>query len=516
MFSRFWQTVSRLVSREAFISLLFFISPISAHSYLEELVSFNKISQGKTTLFAESSSVNAQSSYQLLAQIKSTDSSGTEHRTSIDRFDIATDLTRVSNYGGVQFSLNYSRCTFETTRPTEKQGDMRISLEQPMTTALLSAWTSPSLPIAAGLTVGKAIGSTLTRDTSTTMTSLSPITTAYGIPLFLKGELRLNHRVLCGSLSLEQSPTAVAVPNLTMERSENFRTFPYSILKRSSIAAVGVHGEKRSLTVGSGIIRLEPSEYTTGENSLPLHLSVAYNETFFTGSFKALSSHVTYRQGKGALECYDSKSETNRFIRFETIPFNHLSGRVNLQKNSFGVELFGERFRASLSENGYIDFYPFSSWTLFRPYAYRYQNGTIAFQNGGISLEKKLTWNEKNQTEITLRTSYATASGSIDRAKKKIVVMIPMYVEDTTLTTGTQSFILGDITVNHRIQLRTSELALSARQLLPIPLHTSETTASTSTTSGKSHPDDRTYGGLTLSMTLSHPINRSRRTLPIP
>lgn len=496
---------SGLQSRGTVVSLLFLIQILWAHSYIDELLSLTTTQyRDKSILFQDSSTLTLNSDYFHFLSISNVDAAGkNSEKVTVNRISSNFAGVLAGEQWGVGGIVRYHRTNGRFYRTEDGEPKDHLELETPFVTGALSAWFHSPLDISLGITLGTTFLSNA-MDSSKTFTPQSPLTSmAERYPV--TGELAVlyeNQRFYAGC-NLYRGLTAGMNPVYTNDQSGNYRSMPLYMLSHSSSFSTGIHSGSDTLEASFAILRDWGVPMELDDNALPLLPDFKTFEWKLNGALKKFRTELCYQLGESSMYGYDSYEVNDRYLRFDSLYHKRVYGTFGYEGEKVEGRFFTEHLIGSTDGLNYIDFYPFTSWTVFKPYEYRFSEGDFLCNTyGGEALFhlNRRSW----KTSFLLRGSYLISTMSMVRETKKIAVIVPVFVDDTLKTYWDEQYFLGDIGIKHERCIKGAVLSAGIRQLIPIRI----SNGGKSESGSKNTDSKRVYGGLRVGLNIAIPISK--------
>lgn len=210
----------------------------------------------------------------------------------------------------------------------------------------------------------------------------------------------------------------------------------------------------------------------------------------------------------------DDDANAPRYAIFDDLYLKRLIGDYRFRLSPlFTIGARGEMLKANTPEEktgnteyyGTIEFYPFSSWSLFKPVKYRFSKSLLNYNCSGISTRFYLGRQAKVRTTLGFDCDVHQARIKTIREQRKIVVLVPIYINETELEPLHLFAFSGDLIIKQEYQIKKALLTFSMKQLIPLYLNDKNSVESSSN-DGPSVLDKKNFGGFNASLSLTLPF----------
>ncbi len=457
--------------RLIYITLLAFLFcyQTNAHSYIDELSDVS-LYHKKPWEIPEQSQVSVSGIGSILVNTKVRNPFLTETRSTGVGANLQASFIR-SNWGTELSIINHTFASKFYRESPDGSIDL-VESRAILTEGSIKGWVfNPQLGITAGVELGKQFSPDIDSVESPSKDYTSPMTTLFADNTVVGGfYIKYQREKFTLSSSFDRYLSSADVVRYERVVTQKHKSFPLTLLTRRITSLVNYNSNAVTGEIGYTLSRTLSPKLTEGDNELPI-----YSEWLFHKIYSSLEImqrwgvNLKYQFGYGYVNGYANSSEDGKFLIVEDIFSSHLYGSAHWNITSATtVRVYGEQFSVQIPDYSYFDFYPFSMWSIFKPTRYRFSDVTLTATTGGIegSFEKK--WSDKNRTNFGVRTSVIRAHSAHYREKQKIIVILPIYTDDTTITAIDSRTIVGDITIDHTIDFEKLALTLGASQLIPI------------------------------------------------
>ena len=506
--SRIFRIIYKTSSQIFFGLLVTLCFPLFAHSYLDEAIdAIYPISLDSTPLFVDSSYFSSTNSYYHLLNLSKS------HTDNDSTLSITTGSVSSQNRGvilyknwGAAIVLNFDNFYFDMLQKENNEGTDIFS-STPITSGALSFWIQNHIGLGIGVSLGISAYPNIQLDTTIHFSENEPVNN-YSVKSPFSFKVRAqyygSHFHIGGQIYRGLSTSFL--PKYTTLPSQSFKTFPTAIVEQSYTFDGGAHGKQKDITLSFSYMKRWGTNLITGKNPLPFVPGLEKITINLKAYYKLFSTKLSYYKGLGYIYGYDNDDYKSRYIRFENIDYHRFYGDVLYSGKVLSGTLFAEVAHGVMPDYGYVDFYPFSSWTIFDQQAYRFSACDMTYQNFGGDITYQKKWPHKHVTRISLRASYMHISAEILRETRKIIVLIPIYI-DKTIFGFDSKFLTTDITLQQQFQIRRVALLLSAKQLIiPSSNKSSDEADPEPTPVPPSPTKTKAYGGLKLGLGVTIPI----------
>jgi len=135
---------------------------------------------------------------------------------------------------------------------------------------------------------------------------------------------------------------------------------------------------------------------------------------------------------------------------------------------NFTCGIFGEYIDGETTEYGYFKADPFSSWNFLNPLGYRFHDASLHYYEAGLYAGKSFRIGKSNRFYADVSFSRTEGRLAVNREEKKIVILIPIYVNDTLLTLFDFEGFNLSCKIDHTLCFKKVSLNTAIRQRVPI------------------------------------------------
>lgn len=456
--------------------LLFIYSDVFASSITETLYQYLFPSHYSTHFVSDSTFIEIKSHYDniitLESEYPSKDSSFTLDISSHQATTIAT-LAKKSI--GLNLLIQNHGLDIEMNRLYTKRSNKKLQSTSLISEISITPWIKKD-NFSMGIEIGKSFSPDYYRD-QTDLFSQQLIT-----------ELMKNREVIFGAfanfrykifdLHISDSRRVISAqtPEYKYEKTGNSRSAPLSLIQNQLNAEIGVNIKSARLFSAFKRYHLYSDSLTKGVNGLPFVTDWYLNDLYLGGKISKFNLSLNYGWGSGYINGYDSDQENaSRYLILNDLEIKKSFSKftIDFTKN-INTSLFFEYLSFKLPNRGYLDFYPFSFWTIFKPMAYRLSDGNFSLVNSGINFCATKKWRPFTSTNLELTPSFFKVKSNVKQEKKKIVVFFPVYTNDTLVSPIDTSGILIDIKLSQQFNISKFKIDLGVEQLIPILLKQKE------------------------------------------
>jgi hypothetical protein len=467
MSSSFTFSITTLQRRLTIVGLLTLIYTIniSAHSYLEEIYT-TLLNEKELWSIPNSSRILLKGRADILAK-QSYISQNPDSTTQLNllAFGGEFDGSYVSDDWGAALKVNNHTVLEDFSRISSLNHSESIESNSILAEVLVRGWLKNST---SGVTFGGELGKVFSPNFSSNPPSDS---LENQIDDEIVGGFFLNIEREQLSLSLSYDKylvTAQKFPYKLLDMG-NERSAPLSINGRRLYSKIAYKGDNLSSSLFYKRVALRSTDLVTGVNPLPFESEWITHTLGADIGFYNWKIETIGRIGGGYLNGYDSEEKNSRYLIFEDIYFKSIYGAGSYKLNPFiALKLFGEYFSGEMPDYGYINFYPFSSWTIFKPTKYRFSEANFSSKLFGLEATLSRQWGDINSSLLKIRPTLNKTFSSIHKEKQKIIVLIPVYTEDTTITAVNSLIGFADLELGHSININRVSVAASVTQIVPI------------------------------------------------
>ncbi len=327
---------------------------------------------------------------------------------------------------------------------------------------------SPALSM--GLYIGKVFGENIAETTdSGDLVPLQPATFLSLNPTINYGALvEARWRVWTWHASALRYLAHASVNKITQLSNDNFRSMPLAAAAREF--SLGAQRRWPRITAGlaAELQMLESDRLMVSDNSLPNDMDMVMRTITTDGSVemgKACADwQAWYRSGGGYLAGY---SDRFNYLLVDSASARTVGGIAHLHLPlQIHTGVFGEYWKAE-APTGFIHMSPFSAWTIFDPVKYRLHDMRLRAYEAGAMMRRPFSLGSHNQLIPDVSFSYVKARARLERDERQLVVWIPIYVNDTTITAfDVRGYVLGAM-LAHTLTIRRVSLTTRVRQRIP-------------------------------------------------
>lgn len=333
--------------------------------------------------------------------------------------------------------------------------DINSPLGSFSTSAWLNSWKNISVGLLLGINYSPIINKEYDKKFKATF--------SWGTAIKYYGDL------IHGEISIYQG--LLNASSIEIETSSGaYKNFPIEFNELSQTAKMGIHQKQKFITSSFRYRKIFGESIAQKLNSLPVIPAFIDYQIGLDSRFKSIYSEFKYTWGDASIEAYDSHEVRDRFLMADSLEYKDFYGLIKYDNDVFTVGLFGEIVKSGSTGKNYVDAYPLSAWTIFMPIAYRYKEGHFDYYTIGLEYSYLKKWNNKNKTLLGIKTSYIQVDFEYLSEEKKIVVVIPVYINDTRKRYDPK-IILSELEFKHSLQIKKAKLSLTLGQLIPVILN---------------------------------------------
>jgi hypothetical protein len=156
---------------------------------------------------------------------------------------------------------------------------------------------------------------------------------------------------------------------------------------------------------------------------------------------------------------------------------------------------------------GSINLAPFTAWSVFRPTVYRLRDMEAQCLEAGVELGGVLRTGKRSALSCDLSIAHVSATVAYSRLERRLVVLIPTYVDSTHVTALDWEGVDIGIRLQHQIALRRVVVAYWLEQHLPIQTNVSPTGTSADPVEKS---ETRSGGGTSAGLSVCIDVGRRR------
>lgn len=486
-----------VLSTGLFYLLLLFETSI-ASSVTEKLYQYLFPTNYTTHFISDTTFIDIKSHYNniltLESQYPSKDSSST---LNISSHQITTMASIARKHFGVNVLIQNHGLAIEMHRYYTQRSNKTLLSSSLLTELSITPWIKKD-NFSMGLEIGKTLSPDFYRDPAKLSTQ-QPIT-----------ELIKNREIILGAFanlkfksfdfhfSDSRRVISAQTPQYKYDNTGNSRSTPLSLIQNQLNTEIGLNIKSSKFFLALKRYHLFSDSLTTGVNSLPFVTDWYLNDWLLGGNISRFNFLFSYGSGDGYINGYDSNEDNaSRYLIFNDLEIrkSYSEIAIDLPRN-LKTSLFFDYLDFKLPNKAYLDFYPFSFWTIFKPMAYRLSKGEFRLINSGLTFSGTKKWHRITSTSFNLSPSFIHLKSSVKQEKKKIIVFFPIYTNDTIVSPVDTSGILVDIKLSQQFNISKFQIDIGMNQVIPILLSSKEkNTPLTNTDSNDNgNPDDGDNG----------------------
>jgi hypothetical protein len=300
----------------------------------------------------------------------------------------------------------------------------------------VSAWARNG-SVAAGVGLGSFTGEDVRHTSAGKSAAEHPLLRLNNtITLDYAGFIRVAFRGLRAEYSTSRNANQASFATYRLFSTDNFRTFPCAAATISHVLDLSFHHARSRIGLRGALREIYTDTVVERDNAMPVTANFALREVGvfadLGNAIPRVSTECTYSGGGGYLTGY---YESFRYVIFNDITFRRLHGSMHCTLPfSIFAGLFGDYIRAGNEESGYFHMAPFSAWAVFDPSGYRFSAVRFGFYEAGLFTGKTISPGRRNSVELDCSFSRTAGSLSYIREEKRVVTLIPVYVNDTAVT----------------------------------------------------------------------------------
>ncbi len=250
----------------------------------------------------------------------------------------------------------------------------------------------------------------------------------------------------------------------------NFKSFPLAAATRSYAVQCKAQWPKSRVSISLSRREYITDTIVSSANALPMMSEFVTRELTING---AIGNNTPRIEGEflgtytgGYIEGY---SGSFAYLNQNDIVLKKLFGQIALVlPGQITTGVFYEYLQGFTEGYGYFKDAPFSSWTILNPGGYRFQDFQLDYFESGLFCEKKFSIGKTSELDCGLSFSRTFGMSSFIREDKKIVVWIPVYVNDTLITLFDFEGWNGGVHLNFSKQIKKVRGAITLIQQIPI------------------------------------------------
>lgn len=488
--------------RWTLVYLLFLTVSIQALSLTDELQHFlilDTIAYG-----ADSSGVSVSSSYSLPLYYRENDRS-TDSGLQVDCNVLLNKIVvaKVQNEWGSKLTILHRSKTFFLEQSEGSSFDRFQSTAQTLH-GIVDLWIQKPQ-----LTIGGSLGRYFVGDSI----SFDHLAMLYEHPFSaFKSNPKSSYALWCDvrfkyiEASILTDRTVPLFEPMHLSKSNgSYKNLPLWAMQRRLKTSVKISDEIKELSLSWELKRLD-SERIALSNCLPFisdwqthHISVQGKLGSHAASIEALTS-------MGYLYGYETaESNAPRYLKWNDLFIKKVGSRYDFTFSTiFKLGVCGELFKSNSPEYGTVEFYPFSSWSIFKPVKYRFSDPLVEYKQVGLTSNFQV--GKTKNTHIGFDVDLHRLHQEVYREQRKIVVLVPIYVDKTKLEKLDHTLLTGKLAVSQKFQFKKVGLNLSMSQLIPFYVKDHRESESGGSSEEESSIDKKIFGGFNAALSLTIPL----------
>ncbi len=304
---------------------------------------------------------------------------------------------------------------------------------------------------------------------------------------------------------------SACLPRIEVLGSGHFRTFPFTLSLGEHAAVVSCERAHWRVQLSGAVEQMSSSGSAQADNMLSTVTDWQFRVAEVSAEARAgklgVGLEATVRSGGGYVEGY---GKGVRYLVIDSADVLHVGGRVRLALPwRFRAGLFGDYVKAE-SPIGSLNAAPFTAWSVFRPTVYRLKDLRARCAEAGGTLGRDFSTRRRSTFSCDLSVAHVSAKVAYSRLERRVVVLIPVYVDSTRVTLVDWEGIDLGIRLRHQIVFRRVAVAYWLNQHLPVQTNSAASTASTEP-SGEG--DSRGGGGTSVGVQVRMDVGGGGRRL---
>ncbi len=352
---------------------------------------------------------------------------------------------------------------------TDRGNEGLFRFSQDLQNVNVCAWIRKTYA-AGGVLLGKSFSDIIDKKSTYNLMPQQIITgmnrdISFNYALFISGFYK--NITIKGSVSrfLNQALT----PMYQLFSNGHFKTFPLSAATKTY--ALDLQTSWQFFTVG---VVANKKLYTTdsiidSDNDLPFVSELISRELGLYGTlgktpFLLWNCMLDYTGGyiKGVSGSFD-------YLKQDGIVLKSVDGNIRcILPYQFTGGIFGEYLLGETTEYGYFKADPFSSWNFLNPQGYRFHDAALKYYEAGVFAGKTFSIGKRNLLYTDISFSRTRGKLTINREEKKIVVLFPIYVNDTYLSLFNFEGYTISLKLNNTYSYKKISVVMGVRQRVPI------------------------------------------------
>lgn len=492
------------LGRQVFTCLLLFCAILHGRSLTDEFARF--LFQDRQTYGAESSAVSLRSEYTLPIYYRREDRGG-DSLLSIDLYHVTNhiDAAYCREQWGSRIRIMHRYKTFELdNRVGDESSNVRSTAN--LLQARADLWLNYG-------EIGNQVGLSVGRFFPGDSISFPHMSTFYEFPFtgFADNDKssyafwwNMRRAAFSTELLFDRSVSLFEPMHLS-KSSGNYKNLPLIQFKRRIYVKASL--EKWGRHVGVWWERSKISgERIVLTNCLPF---ISDWTQYKIGAEAGAGDHeLTFEAFTSMGACYgyeDEKPDAARYLIYDDLFMKQLRARYSFglfEWLTLGAQ--GELFKGDSPDLGTVELYPFSSWSIFKPVKYRFSEALFEYRKAGINSQFSL--GKKHRTTLGFDLDFHKAELQAVREQRKIVVLVPIYVDKTTINPVHHYLLSGDISVAQQFHLGKVLLELRVQQFIPFYVKSFKESDEETSNDESTTFDTKFFGGLKSSIALTIPF----------
>lgn len=472
--------------------LLFYYNGANASSFTETVYQYLFPTYNSTHFVSDSTFINIKTHFNNLLRVEgeypSKDSSFT---LDVSSHQITTMASLSKKVFGINVLIQNHGLDIEMQRLYTKRSNKTLNSQSLISEISITPWIKKN-NFSIGVELGKAFSPDFYRDPSD-MSIVQPITQlTKNREVIIGAFANINYKLIDFHISDSRRVISAQTPVYKYEKTGNSRSAPLSLIQNELNSELGINLKSARLYTTLKRYHLYSDSLTTGVNALPFITDWYLNDLSLGGNISRFHFNFNYGWGNGYINGYDSdKANASRYLILNDLEIKKSFSEIAIDlPRNLKTSLFFEYLAFKLPYRGYIDFYPFSFWTIFKPMAYRLSNGEFSIINSGLTFSASKKWKKITSTNIELNPSFIHIKSAVKQEKKKLVVLFPVYTNDTIVSPIDTSGILIDLKLSQQFNISKFCINVGVEQLIPILLGKKEEEPPTSNSGDNGNTND--------------------------
>jgi len=273
-------------------------------------------------------------------------------------------------------------------------------------------------------------------------------------------------------LSLFSGPVQSSATTLVNSNGSNFRTFPLSIIRHSAEAGVELQGNILYTSTLLGADYFEDADLLTVKNSMPQDVALVNYHIVHKGTARLNFTDSLGWRASGSVAggwgaSYNFDRDRFTFFEAEAVRFNSVAAEVGARLPGFVTAGGSHYMLEGSSPKGHLKLSALSAWSLFESLDYRYRDALLTYAETGLYVNRRFR-GLKFECTPQINVAYVKTEMTLNRSRKEIVVLLPVYGNETALEVFATPLLLVTPSVSFQARWGSVSINGSLHQILPV------------------------------------------------